>query len=70
MMNEPMVSAREVFRLAGGDIECTPNPTAEVALACLQDLRDCYAEALQFVPLHPHGETAVPHGEKERPRGD
>jgi hypothetical protein len=41
-----MVSAAEVFRIAGGDTECCPNPTAAEALACLSDLRECYDEAL------------------------
>jgi hypothetical protein len=39
-----MVPALEVFRIAGGDVECEPRPTAESALACLRDLRQCYEE--------------------------
>lgn len=41
-----MVPALEVFRIAGGDVECEPHPTAESALACLRDLRQCYDESL------------------------
>jgi hypothetical protein len=41
-----VVDAVEVFRIAGGDTECCPNPTAAEALACLRDLRECYDEAL------------------------
>jgi hypothetical protein len=42
--------ALEVFRIAGGDTECCPNPTADEALACLRDLRECYGEALKAMP--------------------
>lgn len=42
----PVVSASEVFRIAGGDTECEPNPTPERALEVLRDLRACYDEAL------------------------
>lgn len=41
-----MVPAAEVFRIAGGDIECSPWPTAKQAMDCLRDLRACYEEAL------------------------
>jgi len=41
------VSALDVFRIAGGDVECCPNPAAEQALDCLRDLRECYDEALR-----------------------
>ena len=43
--------ALDVFRIAGGDVECCPNPTQEQALACLIDLRDCYDEMLASVPV-------------------
>lgn len=42
----PVVPASEVFRIAGGDTECEPNPTPERALEVLRDLRACYDEAL------------------------
>lgn len=42
----PVVPAFEVFRIAGGDTECEPNPTPERALEVLRDLRACYDEAL------------------------
>src|SRR5690606_6840816 len=35
------VDALEVFRIAGGDTECEPNPTPERALEVLRDLRAC-----------------------------
>lgn len=47
---EPTVSAREVFRISGGDIECCPNPTPEDAMECLSDLRKCYDESLAQQP--------------------
>jgi hypothetical protein len=47
---EAVVSAREVFRIAGGDVECEPNPTPERALEVLRDLRQCYDEALDTTP--------------------
>ena len=45
-----LVAAREVFRIAGGDVECSPNPTTQQALDCLQDLRSCYDEAIAARP--------------------
>ena len=44
------VGALEVFRIAGGDTECEPNPTPERALEVLRDLRACYDEALTQQP--------------------
>lgn len=41
--------AREVFRIAGGDIECCPAPNIEQAFECLRDLRACYEEALASI---------------------
>lgn len=38
--------ALEVFRIAGGDTECEPNPRPERALEVLRDLRACYDEAI------------------------
>lgn len=46
----PMVPAYEVFRIAGGDVECCQNPTTQQALDCLQDLRSCYDEAIAARP--------------------
>jgi len=57
---QPAVPALEVFRIAGGDVECCPEPTADEALECLRDLRKCYDEALQNVPLQqPAGDGGV-----------
>jgi hypothetical protein len=44
------VSAAEVFRIAGGDIECSPTPSPKQALECLRDLRECYDESLAQQP--------------------
>ena len=55
------VPALEVFRIAGGDTECCPDPTADEALECLRDLRQCYTEALQAPPAAvPAGYALVP----------
>lgn len=41
-LSDENVSAYTVFRIAGGDVECCPNPTGEQAIECLTDLRQCY----------------------------
>lgn len=48
----------EVFRIAGGDTECCPNPTTENALDCLRDLRQCYDETP--APAMPNGVEVLP----------
>lgn len=53
------VDALEVFRIAGGDTECEPNPTPERALEVLLDLRACYDEAITQQP-ETHGGVAAP----------
>jgi hypothetical protein len=40
----------EIYKAAGGDSECTPDPTPEELLACVRDLRECYNDALTWVP--------------------
>jgi len=45
-----MAPALDVFKIAGGDVECSPEPTAEMALDCLRDLRQCYEEVLSQQP--------------------
>jgi hypothetical protein len=40
------VPASDVFRIAGGDVEVNPNPTAADALECLRNLRTCYDESI------------------------
>ena len=45
-----MAPALDVFKIAGGDVECSPEPTAEIALDCLRDLRQCYEEVLSQQP--------------------
>jgi len=52
-------SALEVFRIAGGDVECTPNPTAVVAMDCLRDLRQCYDEELSKPERRPIADEVV-----------
>lgn len=47
------VVALDVFRIAGGDVECSPNPSAAAALECLRDLRECYDEAIASAPPPP-----------------
>lgn len=42
--------ALEVFRIAGGDVECCPHPTRDQAIACVRDLRERYEEALKTPP--------------------
>jgi hypothetical protein len=59
------VSARDVFAIAGGDVEVNSDPTPEAALDCLRDLRSSYREALdELYPepmvLHFRGEPALP----------
>jgi len=44
------IHALDVFKIAGGDVECSPEPTAEIALDCLRDLRQCYEEVLSQQP--------------------
>ena len=44
------IHALDVFKIAGGDVECSPEPTAEMALDCLRDLRQCYEEVLSQQP--------------------
>ena len=41
----------DVFRMAGGDTECCPNPTFEEAYRCVCDLRSNYDELLAS-PAH------------------
>ena len=60
--------ALDVFRIAGGDAECEPRPTAERALEVLRDLRKCYDEALradaggEAVARPPNAEIHVGNG--------
>ena len=45
-LSVPSVPALDVFRIAGGDVECSRNPSAKLALDTLIDLRQCYDELL------------------------
>jgi hypothetical protein len=56
------VAALDVFRIAGGDVECNPNPSAADALECLRDLRECYDEALAAPIASQAVAGAVPEG--------
>ncbi len=38
--------AKEVFTIAGGDVECVPTPSQSQAIEVVRDLRACYDEAL------------------------
>lgn len=40
----------DIYKAAGGDSECTPDPSPEEVLACVRDLRECYDDALTWVP--------------------
>lgn len=41
---------KELFTIAGGDIECSPCPSKQQVVDCVKDLRSCYDEALAAKP--------------------
>lgn len=38
----------DIYKAAGGDSECTPDPSPEEVLRCVRDLRECYNDALAW----------------------